>query len=53
MAGNMNDETHCPVCGEPWDDHDFGVPHPYCPKEPLPGKSWNSTGKDEKKKEID
>lgn len=30
----------CPICGEPWKDHDFGIPHPVCPKAPLPGKSW-------------
>lgn len=22
----------CPTCGEPWMDHEFGVPAPYCPK---------------------
>lgn len=33
-------QNNCPICGESWDDHDFGVPHPFCPKEPLPGKSW-------------
>lgn len=21
----------CPKCGELWDDHEFGVPAPYCP----------------------
>lgn len=37
----MNDsENKCPVCGALWEDHDFGVPHPFCPKDPLPGKSW-------------
>lgn len=30
----------CEVCGESWDDHDLGVPHPICPKPPLPGQRW-------------
>lgn len=33
-------ENRCPICGTHWDHHEFGVPHPYCPQEPLPGKSW-------------
>lgn len=33
-------DSICPVCGDDWSNHDFGVPHPYCPKSPLPGKSW-------------
>lgn len=37
---NNDNKDYCPVCGAHWDEHDFGVPHPYCPKEPLPGKSW-------------
>lgn len=24
-------KTHCPDCQQPWDDHEFGVPAPYCP----------------------
>lgn len=35
-----DNKDYCPVCGADWDEHDFGVPHPYCPKAPLPGKSW-------------
>lgn len=22
----------CPKCGHPWEDHEFAVPAPYCPK---------------------
>lgn len=33
-------ENRCPICGTHWDHHEFGVPHPYCPQKPLPGKSW-------------
>lgn len=38
-AFEMQDDN-CPVCGAPWGQHDMGVPHPYCPWPPLPGKSW-------------
>lgn len=27
----VNTKTHCPDCRCPWEDHDFGVPKPYCP----------------------
>lgn len=27
--------THCPTCGEHWDDHEFGVPAPLCPRAPM------------------
>ena len=32
----IDHKTHCEKCGEPWEEHDFGVPVPYCPKPPLP-----------------
>jgi hypothetical protein len=25
------DKNHCPDCGQHWEEHDFGVPRPYCP----------------------
>lgn len=25
-------KNNCPTCGEPWDDHEFAIPAPYCPK---------------------
>lgn len=25
-------KNNCPRCGEPWMEHEFGVPAPYCPK---------------------
>ena len=28
---HVNPVTHCSDCGESWDEHDFGVPKPYCP----------------------
>lgn len=37
---NETDNHNCPVCGADWDDHEFGVPHPFCPKDPLPGQGW-------------
>lgn len=46
----MNEsKDNCSVCGEPWDKHEFEVPHPFCPKEPLPDQSWY---KKEVKKDI-
>lgn len=24
-------KDNCPECGKPWEDHDFGVPKPFCP----------------------
>jgi hypothetical protein len=26
-------ESNCPKCNQSWDDHDFGVPEPYCPSQ--------------------
>lgn len=40
-AAKPEGET-CPVCGHPWTEHDFGVPHPMCPAPALPGQSWSS-----------
>lgn len=34
VAGN----DICPECGYTWDDHEFGVPAPYCPTSFVPPK---------------
>lgn len=31
MVSHHNLKNNCPVCGESWLTHDFGVPEPYCP----------------------
>lgn len=28
---NLNTKDYCPKCECLWEDHDFGVPEPYCP----------------------
>ena len=28
----VDPKTHCSDCGQHWDEHDFGVPKPYCPQ---------------------
>jgi hypothetical protein len=30
-AAELNKIDYCPDCGSHWNDHDFGVPRPYCP----------------------
>jgi hypothetical protein len=27
----LDNEDNCPKCSNPWGDHEFGVPEPYCP----------------------
>lgn len=34
----MSKDT-CPACNQPWEDHDFGVPAPYCPAPMVNGKA--------------
>lgn len=46
---SVNRNGDCPVCGCDWNEHDFGVPHPYCPSSPLPGKSWYTQQRKENK----
>jgi hypothetical protein len=28
---SLKGEETCPECGQPWEQHEFGVPKPYCP----------------------
>ena len=32
VASHHSLRNNCPTCGEPWMDHEFGVPAPHCPK---------------------
>lgn len=31
----QSNEQLCPKCGQSWEEHDFGVPSPYCPDDPA------------------
>lgn len=31
IGAHYSSRNNCPSCGEPWLDHEFGVPAPYCP----------------------
>jgi hypothetical protein len=31
VAANRHKADFCLKCGHPWEDHDAGVPAPYCP----------------------